>query len=75
MRLSHVLITNKSVYFDGIFEVPCYIADSGVQFTPGPDVNRLTVEFLTGPVHFDNCQSAPTPIYDHLVNEIGAPVA
>lgn len=72
MKLSHVLVTDKAVYFDGIFEAPCYIADGGVQFEPGPGgCNRLTVEFLTGPVHFDDLATAPTPIYDRLVSELG----
>lgn len=85
MKLSHVLVTDKSVYFDGLFEAPCYIAENGVKFEPGlgRDCNRLTVEFLTGPVLFDGSHDgtaphfdgySPTPIYDRLVSEIGCPV-
>ena len=75
MKLSHVLVTSRAVYFDGITEVPCYIAEDGVEFHPGgrSDVNRLRVEFLTGTVHFDDLSAAPTPIYDELVSEFGTP--
>jgi len=50
---SSVVVTDKAVLFDGI-ELPAYIAQGGISFKPGgwDDVNRLTVEFLVGPVVF-----------------------
>lgn len=50
---SSVVVTDKAVLFDGM-ELPCHIAQGGISFKPGgsDDINRLTVEFLVGPVVF-----------------------
>ena len=50
-----VVVADKAVFFDGQ-ELPWYIAQDGISFTPGghDDINRLTVEFLVSSVTFDD---------------------
>jgi hypothetical protein len=51
--LTLVAVTDKAVLFNGV-ELPGIISRNGVSFKPGgyDDLNRLTVEFLVGPVVF-----------------------
>ncbi|BBC53838.1 hypothetical protein [Mycobacterium phage PP] len=54
-RFPEVLVTDRAVFFDGE-ELPWHIAEDGISFEPGgrDDFNRLTVEFLTGTVTFND---------------------
>lgn len=53
MRCPDVVVTDRSVYFDGQ-ELPWVIAQDGIRFKPGgsDDINTLTIEFFVGGVFF-----------------------
>lgn len=67
LDMASVLVTDRAVLFNGV-ELPCLIAQDGISFKPGgwSDVNRLTVEFLVGPVVFTDPSIESTVVGDRI---------
>lgn len=62
-----VRITRDAVYF-GEHKLPGLIAEDGIILKPGgsQDINRLTIEFLVGPVAADDPCVTDTPVGDSV---------